>query len=490
MKRIISAICLVLFGFATVQAQTISGTCGKDLGWSFDGTTLTIYTKKDNLDGAMENYGIDKNLSPWIKKKRGDEITRVVIGKNVTSIGSCAFARCRNLREVEFEGRKVKTIGWGAFLDCHSLKAIALPDQLREIGEVAFARCSSLNTISIPQKCTVKEQAFASCDGLTSINCPITCELGDLVFAGEKYINGERVHTMYSGAIRSLPQSVTPDNCHKYGLAREAVEPNVDDRAIDWKSPTSRVDSVIPSYSTRRNNTYALIIGNQRYRFWDDVPFALHDAYVFEQYCREALGLKEANIRLLEDATKEMIEEAMDWLGNVQSPEDKKLIVYYAGHGAPETKGMVGTEAEPYLIPTDVKDVKRGIPLNEFYQEITNMNYQQTSIFLDACFSQIEGGRAVTSHKSTSLRKGRTVVFSATGSKEIANSYAKEGHGLFTYYLLRGLQAKTDEVKFGELSDIIGKYVSATSKKEKNTEQNPTTKPSEDIRDEWRDMGF
>lgn len=487
MKRIISAICLVLFGFATAQAQTIGGTCGKDLGWSFDGTTLTIYTKKDKLDGAMENYGIGKNLSPWIKRKRGDEITKVVIGKNVTSIGSCAFAGCKNLREVEFEGRKVKTIGWGAFLDCHSLKTIALPDQLREIGEVAFARCSSLNTISIPQKCTVKEQAFASCEGLTSINCPITCELGDLVFAGEKYINGERVHTMYSGAIRSLPQSVTPDNCHKYGLAREAVEPNVDDRAIDWKSPTSRVDSVIPSYSTRRNNTYALIIGNQRYRFQDDVPYALHDAYVFEQYCREALGLKEANIRLLEDATKEMMEEAMEWLGNVQSPDAKKLIVYYAGHGAPETKGA---EAVPYLIPTDVKDVKRGIPLREFYQEIANMNFQQTSIFLDACFSKIEGGRAIVPVNPTSLSKGRTVVFSATDRKEIAHSYEKEGHGLFTYYLLRGIQAKEDDVKFGELSDIIRKNVSATSKKEKPTEQNPTTIYSDDIADEWRTIGF
>ena len=485
MKRIISAICLVLFGFATVQAQTISGTCGKDLGWSFDGTTLTIYTKKDNLDGAMENYGIDKNLSPWIKKKRGDEITRVVIGKNVTSIGSCAFARCRNLKEVEFEGRKVKTIGWGAFLDCHSLKAIALPDQLREIGEVAFARCSSLNTISIPQKCTVKEQAFASCEGLTSINCPITCTLGDLVFAGEKYENGEKVHTMYSGAIRSLPQSVTPDNCHKYGLAKEVVKPNADGGAIDWKLPTSRLDTVIPPYSKRRNNTYALIIGNQRYRFFPgDVPFALHDAYVFERYCREALGLKEDHIRLLEDATKEMIEEAMDWLDNVQSPEDKKLIVYYAGHGAPET---TGAEVEPYLIPTDVKDVKRGIPLKEFYQEITNMNFQQTSIFLDACFSKIPGGRAFTPHKSTSLSKGRTVVFSATDSKEIANSYNKEGHGLFTYYLLQGLQ---DGVKFGDLYDDIRKNVSDTSKKVSTQEQNPTYNCSEDIKGEWRDIGF
>lgn len=324
-----------MFGFATVQAQTLEGSCGKGVGWEFDGTTLKVFSKRENVEMPMRDYYLEKDVSPWMKKDLGNQIMRVVIGRDVTSIGSCAFANCQNLREVVFEERKVRTIGWGAFLDCHSLKSISLPDRLAEIGEVAFARCRSLNSISIPPRCRVKEQAFASCDGLTSINCSYTSELGDMVFAGEGTVNGERVHTMYSGAIRSLPETVTPDNCYKYGLDREVVEPNINEMMLDWKSPRSGVDSVIPSYSTRRNRVHALIIGNQRYRFQDDVPYALHDAYVFEQYCREALGLREENIIYLEDATKDMMEEALERLDDVKNPDSKRLIVYYAGHGAP-----------------------------------------------------------------------------------------------------------------------------------------------------------
>lgn len=489
MKKYIAIMLLMLLGSGSVLAQSISGTCGKGVEWTFDGTTLTVFTKKEKVAAPMNDYDLGKNASPWLKKKIGNEITRVVIGKYVQSIGSCAFTGCKNLKVVEFEGRKVKSIGWGAFMDCFSLKSIALPDQLEEIGEVAFARCSSLNSISIPAKCRVKEQAFSTCEGLTSINCPITCELGDLVFASEKYVNGEKVHTLYSGAIRSLPQSVTPDNCHKYGLAREAVEPNIDDRGLDWKSPTSVVDSLIPAYTIRRNGTYALIIGNQRYRFTDNVPFALHDAYVFEQYCREALGVKEANIIHLEDATKEMIMEAMERLDNVKNPESKRLIVYYAGHGAPDTRGA---EPVPYLMPTDVKEVRRGISLKDFYQQIANMNFMQTSIFLDACFSKIEGGRAIidVNPNASSLSKGRTIVFSATDRKEVAHSYDKEGHGMFTYYLLEGLQEKKDEVTFGELAETIRRNVTATSKREKPTPQTPTVMISDDIADEWKTLGF
>lgn len=147
--------------------------------------------------------------------------------------------------------------------------------------------------------------------------------------------------------------------------------------------------------------------------------------------------------------------------------------------------------AVPYLIPTDIKDVKRGIPLEVFYQRIAKLGFSQTAIFLDACFSKIEGGRSTLDVMNpTSLGKGRTVVFSATDRREVAHKYELENHGLFTYFLLKGIQQKTDNITFGELSDIIGKSVSKVAKQEKPTEQNPKTEPSKDIEDEWRLLGF
>lgn len=489
MKKYISIIALLFCGMEAALAQSIGGKCGKNVGWSFDGTTLSVFTTKEKVISPMENYGMEKKeISPWLKKGVGNEITKVVIGKEISSIGSCSFTGCKNLKEVVFEGRRVRTIGWGAFLDCPSLKSISLPSQLKEIGQVAFARCKSLGTVSIPSGCTVKEQAFAGCDGLTSISCPSNCVLEDMVFAGEKYENGQLVRTLYSGTIRGLPGTVDQNNCHKYGLSPEAVMPVQVQNTVNFMMPLSAVDSIIPSYNTRRNSTHVLVIGNQDYRFADPVPFALHDAYVFQQYCHEALGVPEQNIIYMENATKEMMDEALERLDSVNNPSEKRLIVYYAGHGAPVfEKGQ--DSPVPYLWPTDVRYIRRGIPLGQFYNQVSNLGFEQTVYFFDACFSQLDKARGVV-RVEQEKPKGRSVAFSATGKNQLAHPYGTESHGLFTYYLLSALQTKGDNVTFGELSDLIRRNVTTTSKKEMPTEQQPTTICSEGIEQEWRELSF
>ena len=43
------------------------------------------------------------------------------------------------------------------------------------------------------------------------------------------------------------------------------------------------------------------------------------------------------------------------------------------------------------------------------------------------------------------LPKGPAVVFTATGARGISGSLAREGHGIFTYYFLRGLESAVSE---------------------------------------------
>ena len=103
-------------------------------------------------------------------------------------------------------------------------------------------------------------------------------------------VNGALRHTLYNGEIRTLPSYVNVRNSKEYGLSMVSVEKCLGKSkatAVDYDFATSDVDKMIPQGYYTRNETYALIIGNQNYRFVADVPYAIHDARVFAEYCKK-----------------------------------------------------------------------------------------------------------------------------------------------------------------------------------------------------------
>ena len=212
-----------------------------------------------------------------------------------------------------------------------------------------------------------------------------------------------------------------------------------------------------------------LIFGNEKYTFVSDVPFAINDAQVFSEYCKKTLGIPAENIHLVKNATKHMMleQEMRDWLKNeITDRRFKRLIVYYAGHGAPD----LDDNNKSYLLPTDVKGTKphQGIALDDFYATIGSLGFDRVTMFIDACFSGVnrdnEGlsiERAVeVEAEDAKPTTGNMIVFSAAHGNETAQSYQEEGHGLFTYYLLKELQDTQGMVTYGKLSETIEKNVS------------------------------
>ena len=322
------------------------------------------------------------------------------------------------------------------------------------------------------------------------------------MFASEVVVDNRVRHSLYNGEILRIPSYININNCHEYGIAPEAYgkvkKTKADD--VDYDYMTADVDSFIPTGMFSRNNVYALVIGNQNYRFASDVPYAIHDARVFADYCKKVLGIPADNIHISEDATKQMIleEELEDWVGNIGNREEKKLIVYYAGHGVPDVKD----HNKPYMLPVDVRGTnpKRGISLDDFYAKLGEFEFKQTSVFLDACFSGVnrdnegvsEGLRAVEiDADEASLGNGALVVFSAAQGNETAQGYPKQGHGLFTYYLLKAIQDTNGDVSFGDLSDDVARNVSKQAKNmNMRKSQTPTTNASDQISTSWRSMRF
>lgn len=506
MKRIYLLLALAVMMMPEVSAQSFSkveGTCGIDTKWEFDGFQLTISNaSKLGLIVSIADYDLQENKAPWVKKNLN--VRKVYIGSGINLIGSCAFAGCKNLQDVVFEGTEVHRIGWGAFLNCTHLRNISLPIQLRNIGTIAFGNCSQLPSVKIPDHCRVDDQAFVSCVNLQSVEISPTVVLGHQVFASEVTIKNKVRHALYDKEIIRLPSYVNAGNCREYGLAKSAVEKyltrNKGKAQEDYDYQTSDVDKNIPQIYFARNDTYALIFGNQNYRFVADVPYAIHDARIFAEYCKKTLGLPVENIHISEDATKQMMmeEELEDWLSSIPGRTNKKLIVYYAGHGVPDVKN----KNKAYILPTDVRGTnpKRGVGLDEFYRKIGDYGFAQTSVFLDACFSGInrdnegvsEGLRGVEIQaEETQLTDGAMVVFSAAQGNETAQGFPDQGHGLFTYYLLKELQESSGMVTFGTLSENLNKKVSQTAHQLKmRKKQTPVTNASESMSETWRDMGF
>jgi hypothetical protein len=90
-------------------------------------------------------------------------IISVIIPEGVTTIGTQAFYRCKNLYIISLPN-SLTSIGNSAFAGCEALDSITLPSSLKKIGKEAFSS-SGLFSINLPTGLTtISEAAFAYTD--------------------------------------------------------------------------------------------------------------------------------------------------------------------------------------------------------------------------------------------------------------------------------------------------------------------------------------
>ena len=111
-----SAMLLLFVVMTTVSARAdFSGKCGTNLYYYYHSFTQTLefYIGTDSSTGSMTNYEINGNYAvPWIDERAN--ITKVIIGEGVTSIGNYAFYGCTALTNVTISNT-VTDIGNNAF---------------------------------------------------------------------------------------------------------------------------------------------------------------------------------------------------------------------------------------------------------------------------------------------------------------------------------------------------------------------------------------
>ena len=264
----------------------------------------------------------------------------------------------------------------------------------------------------------------------------------------------------------------------------------------------SDVDVNIPITDIENKKTFALVIGNEDYSSFQmdlntstNVDFATVDAKTYKKYLTNTLGVPDENITLLINATAGQMRQSIAKLSAIAEAYEGEvqLIFYYAGHGLPKED----TE-EPYLIPVDVSssNLDYALKLEDVFNKLTEHKSERVTVFLDACFSGgarnqgLVAARGVRIKPKSPFVMGNLIVFSASSEDQAAHPYKEKAHGIFTYYLLKGLQISNGEMSYGELEDFIRTNVMRKSVLVNNKVQSPEVKVSPVFEYSWQDMRF
>ncbi len=313
-----------------------------------------------------------------------------------------------------------------------------------------------------------------------------------LVVSSALYAQTEAISNSLKAVVR-LPGTEADENERIEESKSVAVKTENPEKEDSEPVVVSRVDRNIPETDFVNDSTFAFIICNEKYGSLSSVPFAIHDGEVFARYCEQTLGLPDNHINVWKNASYGNMKQAIKRMQSIASVFNGEInvIFYYAGHGAPDD-----ATKQAYLLPVDAYNVDPDvcIPLSDLYKSIADMGIRKATIFLDACFSgaaRSDDGTMLASVRGVALRPkkdapmGQMVVFSAVTDEQTALPYAKEGHGLFTYYLLEKIQSTAGDVTLEELGNYVTSKVLQQSVIDNYKPQCPTVSASDQAAD-WK----
>jgi len=255
------------------------------------------------------------------------------------------------------------------------------------------------------------------------------------------------------------------------------------------------VDDIPPRIKGyERKDAVALVIGISKYREEKipSVKYAVRDAEVMAKYLENLGGIPKANIKVLTDdkASKSDIQGYIeDWLPR-RVNKNSTVFIYYSGHGAPDIQGK-----NAFIVPYEGQPdfPSKLYPLQGMYDSLSKLPVKEVVVMLDSCFSGAKG-RSITPEGARPLvmslneivpANNKVIVMAGASGSQISSDFDRAQHGLFTYYILRGLRGEADikrtgSVELGELFLYVKANVAEKAALELNRDQTPVLLPSED----------
>lgn len=240
-----------------------------------------------------------------------------------------------------------------------------------------------------------------------------------------------------------------------------------------------------PAVSVPRG--YALIVGISKYQKLPasaqlDFPERDADAMYSILINPEGGNFKAENVHRLTGAKATLAnlkQELEVWLPSVAQPDDR-VIIYFAGHGFIK-------DARAYLAPYDLDPSniqQTGYPMDTLGNVAgSRIKAKWKVLVTDSCHSgAIDPNTADANNQqlNKSLLDLSKSMFSLTASRDRERSFESAdwggGHGIFTYYVVKGLEGEADENGDGIVTaDELADYTRRNVREATKGQQNPTS---------------
>ena len=213
----------------------------------------------------------------------------------------------------------------------------------------------------------------------------------------------------------------------------------------------------------------AIVIGIQNYKNLPTANYAINDANQFKDHAVRYLGVKPDNVKLLTDNNAQRADILLAfkyWLPAHINAGKTDVIIYFSGHGLSQEQVK-----QRYFLPFDVNtDLLEETAINQknLFKQLSLAGAKSVVVFLDTCFSGanrvgqtlVQNQRAVNLKQNADALPAGFSVLSAASNQQVAYGDDSLQHGVFTFFLLKGISAEqgtsqSKQLNLGQLADYV-----------------------------------
>ncbi|MCU7498578.1 MAG: hypothetical protein HF309_04890 [Ignavibacteria bacterium] len=294
---------------------------------------------------------------------------------------------------------------------------------------------------------------------------------------------------VYEVSINNIKASLEPDGNFSLNMFLQ-----VGDNKLTVKALDKNLNASIDTFTITRKlvdvltggRYFGLIIGINSYSgYWPSLRCAVNDAKEISKILKDRYRFDSVITILDKDATRRNIMQSLEWLSNNLNKDDN-LLIFYAGHGQFNKVLNKG-----YWVPVDanVNSVADYIANSEVRTFLAGIPSRHTLLITDACFAGdiFRGGKGETvafdpnnmdKYYREVYRRQSRLALTSGGVEEVQDN-GKDGHSIFTYYLLKAL--KENKSRYMDASQLYNDLRIGVAN---NSEQTPMLQVVKDTYDE------
>ncbi len=243
-------------------------------------------------------------------------------------------------------------------------------------------------------------------------------------------------------------------------------------------------------------NTYAIIVGVSDYKHIQPLQYASKDAETFKRLLNTVGNVPDDHIRIYLDSntSKAAITYTWsEWLSKRKIKKGDRIFFYLSGHGdAYQGEQFFFTQEADLILGADKYDADGHVNLTELKRKLINQYVAgygaEVFLIIDACRTKELGNSDSIRNMQQRFNAGNSydrlsgfVTLYATKDGSVAYESSKfgGGHGLFTFYLIKGSMGDADiEPKDGIITlHEISRYVEDSVKRKAKETFNGVQRP-------------